>query len=314
MPAPYGLEIVDNCATCAWKKDGFFCQLSAPAVKSFEEVKFTSSYPANAVLFVEGQVPRGVYLLCKGRVKLTMTSSDGKSIILHVAEAGELIGLQGAISGKAYEVSAETLEPCQVNFIKREAFERLMRDHRDIGAHVTGQFSNDYQAACVQIRSLGLSRTAEEKVARFLLECATSRARDQSGNSHERGPDARGNRAGRGRLSRDRYAHPERLPAEVVDHHQGAQRIDSEQARPRGARRSLTAAGRLAEALYVAANSLVATTIRGSLTRSSTNPALAAIFCIPKFSATMKATRRTTFSWRATSTRRCKIAAPTPRR
>jgi len=174
MPAPYGLEIVDNCASCAWKKDGFFCQLSSPALKSFEEVKFTSSYPANAVLFVEGQVPRGVYLLCKGRVKLTMTSSDGKSIILHVAEAGELVGIQAAMSGKPYEVAAETLEPCQVNFIKREAFARLMHDHRDIGAHVTGQLGNDYQAACVQIRSLGLSRTAEEKVARFLLECATS--------------------------------------------------------------------------------------------------------------------------------------------
>ncbi len=86
---------------------------------------------------------------------MTMTSSDGKSIILHVAEPGELIGLQGAISGKAYEVSAETLEPCQVNFIKREAFERLIHDHRDVGAHVTGQFSNDYQAACVQIRVAG---------------------------------------------------------------------------------------------------------------------------------------------------------------
>ena len=174
MRAPYGLEIVDNCASCAWKKEGFFCQLSAPALKSFEEVKFTSSYPAHAVLFVESQVPRGVYLLCKGRVKLTMTSSDGKSIILHIAEAGELIGINGAISGKPYEISAETLEPCQVNFVKREAFLRLMQDHKDIGTHVTEQISNDYQAACFQIRSIGLSRTAEEKVARFLLECATT--------------------------------------------------------------------------------------------------------------------------------------------
>ena len=49
-----------------------------------------------------------------------------------------------------------------------------MNDHRDIGAHVTGQISNDYQAACFQIRSMGLSRTAEEKVARFLLDRATT--------------------------------------------------------------------------------------------------------------------------------------------
>ena len=85
-----------------------------------------------------------------------------------------MIGINGAMSGKPYELSAETLEPCQVNFIKREAFQRLMHDHRDIGVHVTEQISNDYQAACFQIRSMGLSRTAEEKVARFLLDRATT--------------------------------------------------------------------------------------------------------------------------------------------
>jgi CRP/FNR family cyclic AMP-dependent transcriptional regulator len=173
MSAPYGLEIVEDCTHCPWKSADFFCQLAAPAMRDFEEVKYTSSYPANAVLFVESQVPRGVYLLCKGRVKLTMTSPDGKAIILHVAEAGELIGLNSAITGAPYELSAETLEPCQVNFIKREALLRLVREHPEIAARVTQQISRDYQAACFQIRSLGLSRSALEKVGRFLLEAAS---------------------------------------------------------------------------------------------------------------------------------------------
>lgn len=172
MPAPYGLDIIENCSTCAWKSAGFFCQLAPAALKSFEEVKYTSSYPAGAVLFVEGQAPRGVYLLCKGRVKLTMTSSDGKALILHIAEPGELIGINGAMSGAPYELSAEMLEPCQVNFIKREAFLRLLREQPEISAHLTSQLSRDYQAACFQIRSLGLSRTASEKIVRFLLESA----------------------------------------------------------------------------------------------------------------------------------------------
>ena len=172
MPAPYNLELVDNCATCPRKTAGFFCDLAAPPLKSFEEVKYTSSYPADALLFVEGQLPRGVYMLCKGRIKLTMTSTEGKSMILHIAEAGELIGLPAAMNGQPYELSAETLEPCQVNFIKREAFLRLVREHPQIAAHATDQIGRDYRAACFQIRSLGLSRSASEKIARFLLERA----------------------------------------------------------------------------------------------------------------------------------------------
>jgi len=170
MNAPYGLEIVDNCASCRWRSEGFFCDLPPATMKSFEAIKYTSSYPTGAVLFVEGQVPRGVYQLCKGRVKLAMTSAEGKSIILRIAEPGELIGLNSALSGQAYELTAETLEPCQVNFLKRDAFLRLMHDHPEASLGATEQLSNDYRAACFQIRSLGLSRSASEKIARFLLE------------------------------------------------------------------------------------------------------------------------------------------------
>lgn len=179
MPVPYNLEIIDNCTMCPRKASGYFCDLAASPLKSFEEVKYTSSYPADALLFVEGQTPRGVYMLCKGRVKLTMTSPEGKTIILHVAEPGELVGLDAALSGQPYELSAETLEPCQVNFIKRDAFLRLVREHPQICAHSTDQLRRDYRAACFQIRSLGLSRTALEKIARFLLELA---ARGQATN------------------------------------------------------------------------------------------------------------------------------------
>ena len=116
--APYGMDLLDDCAKCPLRKEGFFCQMDNDSVAAFEKVKFTSSYPAGAVLFVEGQVPRGVYMLCTGRVKLSMASPEGRTIIVRVAEAGELLGLHSAISGDAHELTAETLQPCQVDFIR----------------------------------------------------------------------------------------------------------------------------------------------------------------------------------------------------
>ena len=76
------------------------------------------SYPA--ILFVEGQEARGVFVICNGRIKLSASSADGKSLILRIAEPGEVVGLPGTISGKPYEVTAEALEPIQANFIPRE--------------------------------------------------------------------------------------------------------------------------------------------------------------------------------------------------
>jgi CRP/FNR family transcriptional regulator, cyclic AMP receptor protein len=170
--APYGMEIADDCANCPIRKDGFFCQMTAETLADFQKMKFTSLYPNGAVLFVEGQAPRGVYLLCKGRVKLTMASPAGKTVIARVVEAGELLGLHSAISGHAHQVTAETLQPCQVDFIRREDFVRLVHEHGDASINAMQQFSNYYRGACHQIRYLGLTPSATEKLACFLLESA----------------------------------------------------------------------------------------------------------------------------------------------
>ena len=179
--APYGMELVDDCSKCSLRKEGFFCQMESDSLGAFEKVKFTSPYPAGAVLFVEGQVTRGVYMLCKGRVKLTMASLEGKTIIVRVAEAGELLGMHSSISGEIHELTAETLQPCQVDFIRRDDFTRLLREHRDVAVNAMQQFSNYYRGACQQIRYLGLSTSASEKLACFLLEAAVRGQQTQQG-------------------------------------------------------------------------------------------------------------------------------------
>jgi CRP/FNR family transcriptional regulator, cyclic AMP receptor protein len=174
MIAPYGLESADYCATCSLRKNGYFCQIETNALAAFDRVKFPSSYPSGAVLFVEGQAPRGIYMLCKGRVKLTMASIDGKTVIVRIVESGELIGLHSAISNQPYELTAETLEPCQVNFVRREDFLKLMRANAELCLSVVNQMGNYYRGACQQIRYLGLTHSATEKLARFLLKAAAS--------------------------------------------------------------------------------------------------------------------------------------------
>ena len=141
-----------------------------PPCRSFETIKYATAYPKGAVLFVEGQTPRGIFVLCKGRVKLSICSTDGKTLILKIAEPGEVLGLSATVSGKPYELTAETVDPCQVNFVKREDFLRFLREHSDACFRVAEQLSDKYNSACREIRSLGLSHSAAEKLAKLLLE------------------------------------------------------------------------------------------------------------------------------------------------
>ena len=173
MSSPYGLQVTENCLICKLRQTGFFCDLPKNSLQALEKVKYASAYPQGAILFVEGQAPRGVYIVCSGRVKLSTTSRDGKTLILRIAQGGEVLGLHASVSGKPYELTAETLQPCQLDFIKRDDFLRFLQDHADACLNAAQHLSQNCQSAYEMIRSLGLSHSVSEKLARLLLEWAT---------------------------------------------------------------------------------------------------------------------------------------------
>jgi CRP/FNR family transcriptional regulator len=143
--------------------------LSPTALKDFDAIKSTSTYPKGALLFMEKQDARGAFVLCEGEVKLWISSSEGRTLIMRVAGAGEILGLMAALSGVPYEVTAETIRPCQVAFVRREDFQRFVAKYPEASQGVARQMSLQYQAACEQLRTVGLSASAQEKLARLLL-------------------------------------------------------------------------------------------------------------------------------------------------
>ena len=175
---PYGLEIIESCLSCKLRKDKWFCGLSPDVLKSFSAGSHPGTYPGGALLFVEGQLPRGAFVLCSGKVKLSTTSRDGKVLILKVAEAGEVLGLSATISGTCYELTAETAGPCHVNFVDRDALLRLMERTGEMGVHAAQELSKEFQSVYRDIHELVLARSSAGKLARLLLSWTTARERE----------------------------------------------------------------------------------------------------------------------------------------
>lgn len=173
MRTPYGLEIIESCMGCKASREGFFCRFSTPVLRSPDEASHHTVMPAGALLFVEGQTPRGVFILCSGKVKLYTTSKEGKVLILKQAEAGEVLGVSAAMSGTNYEVTAETTVPCQLNFIGRRDFMTLLQNQSEVGVHAALWLSREFQSAYRDIHDLVLARSSSGKLARLLLSsCA----------------------------------------------------------------------------------------------------------------------------------------------
>jgi CRP/FNR family transcriptional regulator, cyclic AMP receptor protein len=173
MGSPHTLKLPVNDENGLPKSGDSSCSLAEETLRGMDNIKLTSSYPRGAVLFAEQEAPRGVFILSKGRVKVSMTSSEGRSVILRIAQPGEVLGLHGVVSGRPYQASAETLEPCEVNFVRREDFLRFLRENPEASLLAARQLSQNYQTACQQVRSLGLAPSAAGKLAGLFLLWAT---------------------------------------------------------------------------------------------------------------------------------------------
>jgi len=56
-----------------------------------------------------------------------------------------------------------------VAFIRRDAFLQFLAKHPEVYLAVISQLGSHYQTACEQLRTVGLSASAPEKLAKFLL-------------------------------------------------------------------------------------------------------------------------------------------------
>ena len=169
MPSPYGLAIVERCVVCKLRNESFFCSRPAAVLQEFEKLKVTTVFPKGAFLFVEGQAPQRIHMLCQGEVKLSTTSRDGRTLILKVAPPGDILGLSSCVSGLPYDVTAEARTPCQSNFVRRQEFLRFLREHGEACLRAAEHLSAQHNDALAVIRTIGHGHYASEKLAKFLL-------------------------------------------------------------------------------------------------------------------------------------------------
>lgn len=138
-------------------------------IPGFERLSRRKFYPKGSVLLVEGQAARGVYVLCAGRAKIAITSADGRALIVRIGRPGDLLGIHATLGGHPSETSAETLAPCEVDFISRKELLGLLDKEKSYGLRIAMAVSKEFAEFVEQARVLLLSAAAAERLAGLLL-------------------------------------------------------------------------------------------------------------------------------------------------
>lgn len=163
-------ELSGSSRSQAQRVGGFFSKLELATLEDFARIEQAMFFSPNYFLFSERDAVKFLFVVLEGEVRTSISSSEGKRLSLRIARAGDLLGLSSALSGNPHDTSAETLRPTRIAAIPRREFLAFLANHPDAYSAVVEELSRDVSMACEQLRTVALSSSAPEKLARLLLE------------------------------------------------------------------------------------------------------------------------------------------------
>ena len=130
------------------------------------------TYPKNALLVAEGERnPDAIFLIQTGRVKMFLSSAEGKEVDLEVLEPGDCFG-EMEIDDGPVSASALAMERTQLLVIRRSEYKAFVCDHADIAMQLIFKLIARNRRLLKSVKSLALLDVSE-RVARLLLDMAT---------------------------------------------------------------------------------------------------------------------------------------------
>lgn len=129
-----------------------------------EELRFKKG----KLIFYEGGIPTGVFLLESGKAKIYKTGLDGKDQIFYIYKKGDLLGYHALLCEEQYEDSCEALEDCRILFISKLKFNELQDKIPGLNRLLIQNMSHEFGTLVNTITILA-QKPLRERLALYLL-------------------------------------------------------------------------------------------------------------------------------------------------
>ena len=151
-----------------------FSDLSDMDLRELESVVRERSFRKNEVIFHAQEPGNALFVIKRGRVKISMDDRGGREIILRILEAGDFFGEMSLLDGEPRSATVTSLEPCQALILFREQFLRFIPRHPEVVMKMLTALSRRLRKADEKISRLVFA-DAYEKVASVLMDIIEER-------------------------------------------------------------------------------------------------------------------------------------------
>lgn len=160
-----------------FRRFSLFAELDDTDLALVAEVAKPRRYARDEVVIREDERGDVLCLIKQGRVKISMTSPEGKEIILSTLGPGEFFGEMALLDDEPRSASVIATEKLEVLTIWRSDFLELLKQNFAITRRLLAEMSKRLRDASSRIESLA-TMDVYGRLARYLLELAATQGRE----------------------------------------------------------------------------------------------------------------------------------------
>src|SRR4030088_934961 len=158
-------------STAVLKAVPLFSSFPEDQLRMLAMVVTRKSATRSTTIMAGGDATDSLYIVLSGRLKVMMSDSDGKEVILSILGPGEFFGEMGLIDDEPRSASVVTIEPCELLSISKRDFKKCLSDNAEMSMAGMRGLVRRLREADRKIGSLALL-DVYGRVARLLLDMA----------------------------------------------------------------------------------------------------------------------------------------------
>jgi CRP/FNR family transcriptional regulator, cyclic AMP receptor protein len=129
------------------------------------------AYPRGTIIIPHRSDAQALYIIVEGKVKVYLTTDEGKEIVLRAESTGEYFGELSLLDDAPASASVMALESCQCAVLAKQSFTRLCEDYPAIRDHLLKGLSLRVRQLTDEVCSLALL-DVYQRIARTLRSLA----------------------------------------------------------------------------------------------------------------------------------------------
>lgn len=166
-----------DCFSCRFRQSCFFDRLEPAAREAWNGLRQSADLPGDHDIYTELQAPEGIFIVCKGRVKVFSTDARGSQLITWIRHPGELFGHIALFSENKYLCNGRTMGPTTVSFISGKALNEFLKIYPSTYRLLLHKISNELRAVQLKLKDTAY-KPAKSKVALALINAISYKSKN----------------------------------------------------------------------------------------------------------------------------------------